>query len=101
MIGIGTIINTVAVACGGLIGMKLKNGIKQSRQEIMMQACGVATVFIGVGGVLSKMLVIQDGRIETKGTCSSSFHWCLALFSGNGWILRNGWMLWEKKSRKL
>ena len=85
MIGIGTIINTVAVACGGLIGMKLKNGIKQSRQEIMMQACGVATVFIGVGGVLSKMLVIQDGRIETKGTMLLIFSLVLGALFGE-WL---------------
>ena len=68
MTGLGTIINTGAVVCGGLIGLTLKNGIKQKMQDIMMQACGVATIFIGASGTLSKMLAIQDGQLETKGT---------------------------------
>lgn len=68
MIGIGTLINTAAVVCGGLIGLKLKNGIKQRMQDIMMQSCGVATVFIGAGGTLSRMLVIREGQLETRGT---------------------------------
>lgn len=66
--GLGTIINTAAVVAGGLIGMGLKNGIKKNMQEIMMQACGVATMFIGSSGALSKMLVFEDGKFLTQGT---------------------------------
>ena len=61
MIGIGTLINTGAVVCGGLIGLKLKNGIKQKMQDIMMQSCGVATVFIGAGGILSRIFPDKSG----------------------------------------
>lgn len=66
--GLGTIINTAAVVAGGLIGIGLKNGIKKNMQEIMMQACGVATMFIGASGALSKMLVFEDGKFLTRGT---------------------------------
>lgn len=65
---IGTIINTVAVVAGGIAGLCLKNGIKQKTQDILMQACGVASMFIGASGTLAKMLVIQDGKLETTGT---------------------------------
>lgn len=68
IIGLGTIINTAAVVAGGLIGLCLKNGMKQKMQDSLMQACGVATIFIGASGALSKMFVMNDGVIETKGT---------------------------------
>ena len=68
MIGLGTIINTLAVIVGGLIGMCLKNGLKKNLQDILMQACGVATIFIGASGTLAKMFVIENDIISTQGT---------------------------------
>lgn len=68
MIGLGTIINTAAVVAGGLIGMRLKSGLKKSMQDILMQACGLASLFIGAAGALSKMLTFKDGVLETQGT---------------------------------
>ena len=35
MIGLGTIINTVAVIVGGLLGMLLKNGIAKKFEKIL------------------------------------------------------------------
>ena len=68
MRGLGTLINTVAVIAGGLLGMCLKNGMKQKTQDILMQACGVATIFIGASGTLAKMLVVGEKSLETTGT---------------------------------
>lgn len=68
MIGLGTIINTLAVIAGGLIGMCLKKGLKKNMQDILMQACGVATIFIGASGTLAKMFVIENGKFSTQGT---------------------------------
>ena len=68
MIGLGTIINTLAVVVGGLLGMCLKNGLKKNMQDILMQACGVATIFIGASGTLAKMFVIENGNNSTRGT---------------------------------
>ena len=65
---IGTVINTAAVIAGGLAGLCLKNGLKQKTQDILMQACGVSSIFIGVSGALSKMLVIEEVKITTTGT---------------------------------
>lgn len=68
MFGLGTIINTVAVVAGGVIGVTLKRGIPKQCSDVLMQGCGVATIFIGAGGVLQKMLVINNGSLETQGT---------------------------------
>lgn len=68
MIGLGTIINTAAVVAGGFLGLMLKNGIAKRFESILMQALGLATVFIGAGGVLKYMLVVENGTISTRGT---------------------------------
>ena len=61
-------INTAAVIVGGLIGLLLKNGLKEDLQKSLQKACGIATIFIGASGTLGKMFVIRDGGIETKGS---------------------------------
>lgn len=68
MIGLGTIINTVAVLVGGLLGLLLKNGIAKKFESILMQSLGLATIFIGAGGVLKYMLVVENGSLNTQGT---------------------------------
>lgn len=68
MIGLGTLINTVAVIAGGLLGLLLKKGVAEKFQKILMQALGLATIFIGASGVLKYMLVIENGSLTTRGT---------------------------------
>lgn len=86
MFGLGTIINTAAVIAGGIAGVTLKKGIPEKCSQVLMQACGVATIFIGSAGVLQKMLVIRDGQISTQGTMLLIFS--LVLGSLVGSILR-------------
>ncbi len=68
MVGFGTLLNTGAVLAGSGIGIFLKNGIKQETQDILMQTCGVAVIFIGIAGALKEMLQVVDGSIEVTGT---------------------------------
>ena len=68
MIGLGTIVNTAAVIAGGLLGMLLKNGVAKRFEKILMQALGLSTIFIGAGGVLQYMLVVENGQLTTRGT---------------------------------
>ena len=82
MFGLGTIINTVAVIVAGFLGLLLKNGIKPGVHSILMQACGVSTIFIGTSGVISKMLAITDGKIETTGTMLLIFSLVIGSFFG-------------------
>ena len=85
MRGLGTLINTIAVIAGGLMGMCLKNGMKQKTQEILMQACGVATIFIGASGTLAKMFTVNDGVFETQGSMLLIFSLVLGSLLGE-WL---------------
>lgn len=68
MFGLGTVINTLAVLAGGILGLLLKNGIAKRFEAILMQALGLATIFIGISGTLKYMLVLEQGAIATRGT---------------------------------
>lgn len=82
MKGLGTIINTAAVIAGSGIGMFLKNGMKQKMQDILMQTCGVAVIFIGAAGTLQGMITVVNGRIQTKGTMLLIFSLVIGGFIG-------------------
>lgn len=69
MKGLGTIVNVAAVLIGGGIGLIIKTGLKKRFQDILMQACGLATVFIGISGALSEMFTVsKDGAIASGNT---------------------------------
>ena len=67
MIGLGTFVNAAAVLGGSVIGMFLKGGLKKRFQDSIMQAVGIATIFIGISGTLQRMFSISDSSIETSG----------------------------------
>lgn len=68
MVGLGTIINTVAVILGGVFGTYFGRKISKDIQESLMKIIGVAVLFIGIAGTLQYMLVIENGQIKTQGT---------------------------------
>lgn len=68
MIGLGTIVNTLAVIVGSGIGLVIKGGLKERYQQIIMQALGLATMFIGASGAMSGMLKVIDSGLETQGS---------------------------------
>jgi uncharacterized membrane protein YqgA involved in biofilm formation len=82
MFGLGTIINTVLVILGGVIGLFFKKGIKDRYEKTLMAACGVSTIFIGVTGTLQGMLTVIDGKIETQGTMLLIFSFVLGGLMG-------------------
>ncbi len=82
MFGLGTIINTVAVILGGVLGMLFNKGIKERLQQTLMTACGIAVVFIGITGVLQGMLTVNDGKVETQGTMLLIFSLVLGGLAG-------------------
>jgi uncharacterized protein len=81
---LGTIVNTVSIIAGSLIGLLFRGGISEKYNRIMMQAIGLAVVLIGVktalktdailivilslaiGGILGELLGIED-RLELLG----------------------------------
>lgn len=68
MNGLGTIINVAAVILGSLLGVVIRGGLKEKTQNILVQACGLATLFIGIGGALEQMLVVTEDAIQVTGT---------------------------------
>ena len=68
MIGLGTIINVAAVGLGATIGILLNKIIPSRLQNTVMSGIGLAVCFIGISGVISKMLVLQNGNFNTKDT---------------------------------
>lgn len=68
MVGLGTIINCIAIMIAGILGLLFGSHLKESMQDSLMKANGVAVLFIGIGGALSKMLIIKNGTLETTGT---------------------------------
>lgn len=60
MRGLGTIINTLAIIIGGGVGLIIKGGVPEKIKKTLMQACGLASMFIGISGALARMLVISD-----------------------------------------
>ena len=85
MIGLGTIINTIAIVVGGLLGLLLKNGVLKRFEDILMQALGLSTIFIGAGGVFKYMLVIENGSITTRGTMLLIFSLVIGCLLGQWW----------------
>lgn len=68
MIGLGTIVNVLAVIAGSSIGLVFNGGLKKRFQDILMQALGLSTMFIGLAGALEGMFKISENRIDTTGT---------------------------------
>lgn len=68
MRGLGTIINALAVIVGGGLGLVIKGGIKDSVKQTLMQACGLATLFIGISGALEKMISYDGGVFSFSGS---------------------------------
>lgn len=100
MRGMGTIVNVLAVLLGGSLGLFLKKGLKERYQEILMQALGLCTIFIGIPGALKEMFVIGDGTISTEGTMLMIFSLVVGSLMGEWIDLENkmeGFGEWLKK----
>ena len=89
MIGLGTIINTAAVVAGGVLGMLLKNGVAKKFEKILMQALGLATIFVGAGGVFKYMLVLENGVMATRGTMMLIFSLVIGCLLGQWWDIES------------
>lgn len=77
MPGLGTIINTLAIMAGGLLGALFGRFLHDSAQNTLTKACGVSTLFIAITGTLEQMLRVENGVIVSSG--SMLMIGCLAL----------------------
>lgn len=68
MIGLGTILNVVAILVGGIIGLVFSRAISPRYQETLMQAIGVCVIFVGIGGAVEGMMTVTADRLQSGGT---------------------------------
>lgn len=65
MTGLGTIINSVSIIAGGLVGHFTGKLFRVEQQEALNKACGVSVLFIGIAGAMEGMLSIDGGKISS------------------------------------
>ena len=92
MIGLGTIINVVAIIIGGLMGMFLGRSVKVRYQDILMNSVGVCVMMLGIGGAMEKMLTVsmENGTLSSGGSMMMIITMALGALAGE-------WMNIEKK----
>lgn len=85
MIGLGTIINILAIIIGATIGVLLKGGLSKRFEKTMLQALGLCTFFIGIGGAISGLIIIENGKLATQHTLLLILCMVIGAFLGE-WI---------------
>ena len=68
MRGLGTLVNVLAILLGGGIGLLFKGGLKERFREVMMQACGLATMFIGMAGAFEMIFTVEGTGLRLGST---------------------------------
>lgn len=65
----GTLVNTAAVAAGGLIGLALGRGLNEKIEKSVTYVLGIATCTIGANGMLTTMVTADPatGRLSSSG----------------------------------
>lgn len=65
---LGTIVNTVAIIIGSLLGIGIKKGIKDDYKNTIMDGIGLAVIVIGImGGIKSENIILVIGSIVVGG----------------------------------
>lgn len=65
----GTIVNSLTIIAGGLLGLLFKKGLPKSVEENVPYFVGTGVAIIGINGVLSSMLTVnaETGRVSSSG----------------------------------
>lgn len=84
MTGLGTIINSISIIAGGLVGHFTGKLFRVEQQEALNKACGVSVLFYwncrGYGG---DAFLLMEERSAVESLCWWCFAWPLELSSGN------------------
>ena len=65
MTGVGTIINSVSIIGGGLLGHFTGKLFRKEQQDAISKTCGVSVLFIAIAGAMEGMLQIEGTRISS------------------------------------
>ena len=82
MIGLGTVINTLAIIVGGILGVLFGKLINERIRNTLCIACGICVMFIGLSGALEGMLSVSDTGIVSKNSMLLVGCLCLGAFFG-------------------
>ena len=63
MIGLGTIINSVAIVIGGVVGHFTGKLFKPEQQSALNKTCGISVLFIATAGAMQGMLSIDGNSL--------------------------------------
>lgn len=66
MIGLGTMINSIAIIAGGFLGTLVGRFFQAEQQNAITTACGISVLFIAIAGAMQGMLSI-DGTVLISG----------------------------------
>lgn len=83
MTGLGTIINSISIIAGGLVGHFTGKLFRVEQQEALNKACGVSVLFIGIAGARRGCFLLMEERSAVESLCWWCFAWPLELSSGN------------------
>jgi len=72
MIGIGTLINTAAVAGGGITGHFAGRFFTRTQQDAINMACGISVLFIAIAGAMEGMLQITMTAAQEAGSAAAA-----------------------------
>lgn len=61
----GSLINTISIIAGGLIGMVVGLAFSEDQQEALTKACGISVLFIAIAGAMEGMLRVEGGQIAS------------------------------------
>ena len=78
----GTLINAALIAVGSLIGLIFKKAINEKIEYSVHKATGVAVLVIGLCGILSTMLSVNNGKIFSSGELMLVVSLALGAFIG-------------------
>ena len=68
MIGLGTLINVLAIVAGGLIGIVGGKWLTTRCQETLIRSMGVCVMVVGLAGAFEQMLTVSGGKLVSGGT---------------------------------
>lgn len=63
MIGLGTIINTVSILLGSILGHFIGKLFSQEQQKSITHVCGICVILLGIAGAMEGMLRIENDAI--------------------------------------
>ena len=104
MPGLGTITNVVLLVAGGLLGLAGGRFITPRIQDTLMKASGLCVLFIGLGGTMQKMLLIDGKALATTGTTMLIVSFCARFAHRRGRQLgsrhREPWRMAQAQDRQ-